>query len=131
MTERPPEDPLWRAKDAWYKGCVERYSKSPEGSFESVFWWSLRYELVDAKSIKLWATDPEKAIESWLGYFLFKWEQLAPHREARRRRELLKERANEKRQAKKKRRAKRAQRSKRGRGPGGAVLLVESDEDFR
>lgn len=73
-------DPLWEPKHLWYKGCVERSCQYPIGSFLYVFWWSLRDELSNADAIKLWATRPEDALQTWRDYFVFKWNQLADHR---------------------------------------------------
>lgn len=76
-------DPFWEAKHLWYKGCVEKSCEYPTGSFLETFWWSLRDELSKDSVIKQWANDPEKAVEDWHSYFMFKWEQGARHRRRR------------------------------------------------
>jgi hypothetical protein len=65
---------IWELAEAeWYRQCVELAAEHDHLSVEFLFWWSLRTEFREVNA-KRWARDPEKALQCWLEYLLYKLE---------------------------------------------------------
>lgn len=54
----------------WYRRCVELAWSHPTASIENRFWWSCRWQFWEPERVRLWARDPERALEEWYEYFV-------------------------------------------------------------
>ena len=59
----------------WYVVCSTLAETYPMGSLGNCFWWSLRFEFDQGESRKMWAEEPEKALNEWLEYLAYKYDQ--------------------------------------------------------